>query len=123
MIALHVLPQRFSVCQVTSLSGVDWERPFVFVSKTDEELSLVCESDSVPADATTLEDGFCAMRIEGVLDFSLIGIIAGIAQVLADHAISLFAISTYNTDYVLVKQNLLDEAITHLRAGGYHVER
>ena len=72
--------------------------------KTDEEKSLVCLTEDVPDNTIEREDGWKAFRIEGILDFSLIGILSQISALLAENEIGIFAISTYNTDYILVKE-------------------
>ena len=101
----------FSVCRISGIDGVDFARGFVFLAKTDEELSLVCESAYVPEGALAVEPGWRAFRVEGVLDFGLVGIIAGITGALAGAGISVFVVSTYNTDYVLVKSRDFDRAM------------
>ncbi|MDO5720039.1 MAG: ACT domain-containing protein, partial [Actinomycetaceae bacterium] len=110
-LTLKVLPEELTVCQVKSLEDIDLEASIYFIGKTDEELSLVCSTDSVPEDSLNREDGWRAFRFEGVLDFSLTGILAPIAQLMAEHAIGIFAVSTFNTDYVLVKRQDLERAI------------
>ena len=115
---LQVLPQAFTVCQISDQSGVDFSRAFVFVSKTDEELSLVCETQCVPANTLAREDGWRALRVSGVLEFSLVGILASLSGVLAQAGISIFAVSTFDTDYVLVKGHAFDQAKRALRESG-----
>ncbi len=78
-------------------------------------------TDKVPADTIEREDGWKAFKIEGVLDFSLVGILAKIAQLLADADISIFAVSTYNTDYILVKTEKQAAASAILTTNGYVV--
>lgn len=94
---------------------------FVIYMKTDEEKSMVCPVSEVPANAIKCDDGWRAFRIQGVLDFSLIGILAKIASVLADNGISIFAVSTYNTDYVMVKKENFQDALEVLAAAGYEI--
>ena len=118
---LKCLPQAFSVCQVSDLSGVDFTRGFIFVAKTDEELSLVCEAAFVPPAALNREDGWRAFRVSGVLEFSLVGILAKIAGLLANEGISIFAVSTFNTDYILVKSGSFDHALDALAGAGYAI--
>ncbi|MCQ2429788.1 MAG: ACT domain-containing protein [Clostridia bacterium] len=113
---------QFTVCQVPALDPALLSDPYCFIGKTDEELSLVCLSDRVPTDAQAREDGWRAFRIEGVLDFSLVGILAPIAGALAQAGIGIFAVSTFNTDYVLVKAGQLDHAMDVLEGKGYIVE-
>ena len=118
---LKELPYELTVCKVGSFADIDFDRDFFFVGKTDEELSLVCETSDVPIRTLAREDGWRAFRIEGVLDFSLIGILSKISGVLADSGIGIFAVSTYNTDYILVKDENFDRAVEALVAVGYVV--
>lgn len=111
----------FTVCQVADYSQVAFSQPYVFVGKTDEENSLVCPTEAVPANVTAREDGWRAFRIEGTLDFSLIGILSAINTLLAENRIGIFAISTFNTDYVLTKAENCPRAIEVLAAAGYEI--
>lgn len=120
-VALEILPVRFSVCKVKDLSGFDPETPFCFIGTTDAEKSLVCPTDRVPGHVTARDDGWRAFRIRGQLDFSLIGILSGISSVLAAAKIGIFAVSTFDTDYILVKERDLEEAETELLLAGYPV--
>ena len=86
-----------------------------------EENSLVCITGQVPANAAKHNDGWKAFRIQGVLDFSLIGILANIATLLADHAISIFTVSTYNTDYAFIKSDNYLRGLGILQAAGYTI--
>lgn len=115
------LKLNFSVCQVADFSGINWGSPYCFTGKTEEENSLVCITEDVPANTIAREDGWNAFRIQGVLDFSLIGILAGIATLLAENGISIFAISTFNTDYLLVKANHFEKAADVLASAGYTI--
>ena len=92
-----------------------------FIGKTDEELSLVCITENTPSKTIERDDGWRGFRIQGTLDFSLVGILAKISGILADHKISIFAVSTYNTDYVLVKEENFDRALSILEAEGYSI--
>ncbi len=94
----------FSVCKVKDYSKVNLDAEFCFTGKTDEEKSLVCLTEDVPNNTIEREDGWKAFRIEEILDFSLIGILSKISALLAENKIGIFAISTYNTDYILVKE-------------------
>ena len=114
--------QEFSVCQVEDYSLVNLDSEYSFIGKTDEEKSLVCITSEVPQNVIQRDDGWKAFRIQGVLDFSLIGILAKIATVLADNGISIFAVSTYNTDYVLIKKENYEKGLEVLRASGYEVD-
>lgn len=113
--------QDFSVCQVKDYSLTNLDSEYSFIGKTDEEKSLVCITSEVPENIIQREDGWKAFRIQGVLDFSLIGILAKIATVLADNGISIFAVSTYNTDYVLIKKENYPKALEVLRSTGYNI--
>ena len=121
-ITLQPLAPRFAICKVPDYSGADLSAPFCFTGATDEELSLVCPEEHVPDNALVRDDGWRAFRIIGQLDFSLTGILAGIAKVLADERIGIFAVSTFNTDYVLTKEENFDKALRALKAAGYEVK-
>ena len=118
---LKILPQPFSVCKLADASGVDFGREFCFLGKTDEELSLVCETEAVPRNVLEREDGWRAFRICGTLDFSLIGILAKIFAILAGNGIGIFAVSTYNTDYILTKEENFSRALDALQNAGYEI--
>lgn len=118
-ILIEPLSHSFAVCKVADYSLVDYSAEFCFPQKTDEENSLVCLSDQVPANTTAVQDGWRAFRIKGQMDFSLIGILSGIATVLAGKAISIFALSTFNTYYILVQEADFVKAIEVLRNAGF----
>ena len=118
---LKRIHQDFSVCQVEDYSLVNFESQYCFIGKTDEEKSLVCTTSEVPSNAIRRDDGCKAFRIQGVLDFSLIGILSKIAAILADSAIPIFAVSTYNTDYVLMKSEDYQRGLKALEAAGYRI--
>ena len=113
--------QNFSVCQVKDYSLTNLDSEYCFIGKTDEEKSLVCITSEVPENTIQRDDGWKDFRIQGVLDFSLIGILAKIATVLADNGISIFAVSTYNTDYVLIKKENYQKALDILQTTGYKI--
>jgi len=119
---LEILSGDFSVCKVEDYSGVKLDAPFCFTGKTDEERSLVCLTEDVPTNTTAREDGWKGFRIQGELDFSLIGILSKIATILAESGVSIFALSTYNTDYVLVKKEQFTKAIRLLLDAGYEMD-
>ena len=121
MMEIKMIDHNFSVCQVEDYSLVNLNSEYSFIGKTDEEKSLVCITDEVPANVIQRDDGWKAFRIQGVLDFSLIGILAKIAAALADNGISIFAVSTYNTDYVLMKKENYQKALDVLKALGYMI--
>lgn len=103
-IKIKAIGGDFSVCKVKDYSKVNLDAEFCFKGKTDEEKSLVCLTEDGPDNTIEREDGWKAFRIEGILDFSLIGILSQISALLAENEIGIFAISTYNTDYILVKE-------------------
>jgi uncharacterized protein len=119
---LKILDCEFSVCKIGGTEEIPFEDEFVFVGKTEEELSLVCSTASVPKTCIAREDGWKGFRVEGTLDFSLIGILAKLTGILAEHKISVFAVSTFNTDYVLVKSEQLEQAVQALETGGYRFD-
>ena len=121
MMGIKKIDHNFSVCQVEDYSLVNLNSEYSFIGKTDEEKSLVCITDEVPANVIQQDDGWKAFRIQGVLNFSLIGILAKIAAALADNGISIFAVSTYNTDYVLMKKENYQKALDVLKALGYMI--
>ena len=119
---LKTLNQDFSVCKVTDYSLVNLDAEYTFLGRTDEEHSLVCPTSQVPSNTMERDDGWNGFRIQGVLDFSLVGILAKIAGILAEHKISIFAVSTYNTDYVFLKKENYQKALEILSGAGYEVE-
>ena len=118
---LKKLPYDLTVCKVESMKDIDTNAEFFFIGKTDEELSLVCRTEDVPANTAARDDGWRGFRIQGVLDFSLIGILSKLSGILADNKIGIFAVSTYNTDYILVKAENFERAMEVLEAAGYTV--
>ncbi len=113
--------QEFSVCQVEDYSFVNLDSEYSFIGKTDEEKSLVCITSEVPPNVIQRDDGWKALRIQGVLDFSLIGILSKIATVLANNNIPIFSLSTYNTDYLLIKKENHEKAVKVLENTGYKI--
>ncbi|MCI8648349.1 MAG: ACT domain-containing protein [Firmicutes bacterium] len=111
----------FSVCKLTDYSLVNLDAEYTFTGKTDEENSLVCPTENVPPNARERDDGWKAFRIQGILDFSLIGILSKISGLLADNEIGIFAVSTFNTDYILTKKENYQKALEVLSHAGYHI--
>lgn len=116
---LELLPMPFAVCKLQDMAQIDWNTPFGFAAKTDGECAWVCPQENVPAHCVAVEPGWCALRVAGTLDFSLIGILAQITSALAAAGVGLFALSTYDTDYVLVKQVDWPRARQALCAAGH----
>ena len=114
-LGISVLEERLSVCKYEEIPHEVMGEGFFFIARTTEEVSVVCESGAVPDGAINREDGWRALKVEGPLDFELVGILAKISSALANAGVPLFAMSTFDTDYVLVKENNLDTAMTALR--------
>ena len=121
-VVLEPLDVLLSVCKVEDYSQINLSQQFCFTGVTDEEISLVCPTDIVPGNTTDRDDGWRAFRIVGTLDFGLIGILARISTILASNEIGLFAISTYNTDYILIKEDNYEKALNVLKNSGYIVK-
>ena len=120
---IKILETDFTVCRLEDLTQVDFSDEFCFLGKTDEELSLVCSTACVPSNTTEREDGWKAFRIQGMLDFSLIGILSRISALLAGCGIGIFAVSTYNTDYILTRADQVEAAVKALEDDGYEIIR
>ncbi|HYH80367.1 MAG TPA: ACT domain-containing protein [Longimicrobium sp.] len=123
-LTLTLLGETFAVCRLDAETVVPhwaWMGEIACVTRTRDELSIVCRADLVPADVRR-EGGWRCLKVKGPLDFALTGVFARIAQPLADAGISLFAVMTYDTDYVMVKQERLREAAAALMAAGHAVE-
>lgn len=121
MIEIKIINQDFSICKVEDLSQIDYSDEFCFISKTDEELSLVCSTKLVPENAVKCDNGWKGFRIQGILDFSLIGILSKIATLLAKNNIGIFTVSTYNTDYIFTKEENFEKAINVLENNEYKI--
>jgi hypothetical protein len=116
----ELLNKRLAVCLLTEPALPDSE--FVSLTVSGGEISLVCEEEKVPK-GCKMEPGWRALKIKGPLDFSLVGILADIAAVLAQAKVSIFAVSTFETDYVLVKEDSLKRALQALEAEGHSIGR
>ena len=121
---LRLLPERCAVCRLDPDAAVpDWaaQGSLWSISRTGRELSIVCGEAAVPGDVLA-ERGWRVLEVAGPLDFALTGILAALAVPLAAAGISIFALSTYDTDYVLVRQAQLAAAITALRRAGMQID-
>ena len=118
---LKKLEYDLTVCKVAAITDIDMTADFFFIGKTDEEMSLVCKTNDVPKNTTERDDGWKGFRIQGVLDFSLIGILSKLSGILAENHIGIFAVSTFNTDYILVKAENFEKALSVLSAEGYTI--
>ncbi len=125
MLELIVLPERLAICRLPA--GCPLPAWFVggtlsSVTSSADETSIVCAANIVPPDIT-VESGWRAIKVVGPLDFGLTGILCSIAQPLAEAEVSIFALSTYDTDYVLVKESALTTAIAALSSFGHRIEQ
>ena len=121
LLVLNKLERLLTVCKVKNIDDIDLSKEFYFIGKTDEEISLVCETNDVPENTIEREDGWRGFRIQGILDFSLIGILSKLSGILADNKIEIFAVSTFNTDYILVKDADFEKSLAVLLNAGYTV--
>ena len=121
---LSLLPGKFSVCRLpvaAELPAWIFQENLFAVVRTEDELSMVCLQESVPASVVS-EAGWRRLKVHGPLDFSLVGILASIVAPLAEAGVSIFAISTYDTDYVLIKEEQLETAFRALIQAGFKVK-
>jgi len=124
-LTLSILPGRYAICRLGAGEAVpDWAGPapgagrFVSITRTGDELSIVCAEAAVP-DLIRCDRGWRVLAVEGPLDFSLTGVLAALTAPLAEARIAVFALSTFDTDYLLVKDDRLAQAVDALaRAGG-----
>jgi hypothetical protein len=120
-ISMRLLSDVYGVCRMDKNDPIpEWieDSRFYSVTKTMEELSVVCPQNRIP-DHIKCEKGWRILKVEGTLEFSLIGILSFISTVLANNGISIFAISTYDTDYILIKEKDTDKVISVLTSENY----
>jgi len=126
-LSLTVLDETLAVCRLAAEARPpDWAARgrFWSMTRTAGELSLVCEQSLIPGDcdqSIRIEPGWRAFEVAGPLDFGLTGILASLAQPLARAGISIFSLSTFETDYLLVKETDLGRAVEVLRRAGHQV--
>ena len=118
---IEKIDDEFSICKVEDYSQVNLNSKYCFIGITEEEKSLVCPAREIPGNVTERDDGWKAFRIQGILDFSLVGILSNLTAVLAENNIGIFAVSTYNTDYILTKKENYDRALELLSSCGYEI--
>jgi hypothetical protein len=120
-LAFSVLPEILAVCRLPSDAEVPaWAigENFLALVRTEDELSIVCPQTNVPGEVKSERD-WRALKVEGPLDFSLVGVLAQLAGVLAEAGVSIFALSTFDTDYILVKKKQIEIAVRALEMAGY----
>ncbi len=121
---LTLVPEPLAVCRLApEADGAPWmwTGPLASVTRTEAELSVVCAEASVPPEAELVERGWRALCVDGPLDFALTGVLARLAAPLAEADVPIFVVSTFNTDWLLVKGDRLRDALAALRARGHHV--
>lgn len=120
---LTAIKDNITVCKVSDISEIDMTKDFFFLAKTNDEISLVCKTEQAPVNCISREDGWKGFYIDGMLDFSMVGVLAKISTILADNGISIFSMSTYNTDYILVKEHKWGKAMSVLMKAGYKLKQ
>lgn len=124
-LTLKLLETPFTIHRLSKQSDIPsqvFSAPIYFISKTDDELSIVIPQD-IQIESEREENDWRALMVLGPLDFSLTGILSNIANVLADEKISIFAISTFDTDYILVKEDKLINAMSALNKNHYQIKQ
>ena len=122
-LTLSRLPELLTICKLDTRHKIpDWaiQGEFWAITRTADELSIVCRQSDVPQ-AVSQEPDWRGLKVEGPLEFSLTGILAGLATPLANAGISIFAVSTFDTDYLLVKADRLAQAVLVLQTAGYRI--
>lgn len=122
-LTLSILPDTFAICRLDPHAPIpSWvtNSDFVSITRTHDELSIVCKQIDAPSEIRCEPDWRC-LKVNGTLDFSLTGILASLAAPLAEAHIPLFAVSTFDTDYLLVKEIHRDQAVDILRHAGHQI--
>jgi hypothetical protein len=122
-LALELLPDRLAICRLDpEQADFDWDpgAGLLSVTFTDDEVSVVCDEAVAPADAE-VSRGWRCLRVEGPLDLGMVGVLAALAGALASAGVSVFALSTFDTDHLLVRDAQLEQAIASLRSAGHAV--
>lgn len=122
-LTLRLLKDKYGVCRLNKddkIPSLALKGEFFSITKTDDELSIVCLEENIQGNIKC-EKEWRILKILGPLDFSLIGILSKVSIVLAENRISIFAVSTYDTDYIMVKENDVDNAIKVLYDKGYDI--
>jgi hypothetical protein len=123
ILTMKLLEGKYGVCRLDkSALFPEWANnsDFISITRTSDELSIVCSQDNIPGEVKCERD-WGILKIEGPLDFSLVGILASISAILAKAGVSIFAVSTFDTDYILVKNRDISCAVKALGEEGYEV--
>ncbi|WP_166243150.1 ACT domain-containing protein [Paenibacillus turpanensis] len=125
---LSLLKENYAIVKLQAGEAIpSWASEFdgglLSITYTSDELSIVCNEDKVPIGMKNIEKTWNCLKIEGVLDFSLTGILQLLLRPLAEHKISIFAISTFNTDYLLIKSENIEKAIEVLINEGHEINK
>ncbi len=118
---IKLIEQEFVISKVENLNEINVHDEFCFISKTDEEISLICTTRYVPNTCIDSQRGYRAIRFEGILNFNEVGIIARITSLLALNEISVITVGTFNTDYIFIKNAKLGKALDILKANNYNI--
>lgn len=125
ILSLSTMEKRLAACRYDPGSEIPawaWQADFCSVTRTADELSIICDEDKVPPDVKCARD-WRALKLEGPFDFALVGILSSILQPLAKEGISVLAVGTYETDYVLVRAGQYERAIATLISAGHRIKR
>jgi hypothetical protein len=123
-IALSVLEGRFAICRLSPRSNFpDWtlNESFFSITRTSEELSIVCPEERVP-EGERCERGWLCLKVQGPLDFSMTGVMASLATPLGDAEVSILPIATFDTDYLLIRENDFEKAVQALIGAGHSIQ-
>jgi len=123
-LSLSLLPPKYAVCQLHPDKHIPYWAllgDFVSLTRTPEELSIVCQQDNVPENVEA-ERGWRCVQVQGAFDFSISGVNASLAVPLANAEISVLAIATYATDYLLIKEENVERALLVLKQAGHSID-
>lgn len=124
-LSLSLLPHKYAVCQFHPDKHIPYWAlmgDFVSLTRTNEELSIICQQSNVPAEVEA-ERGWCCIQVQGAFDFSVVGVHASLAIPLAEANISVLSVATYATDYLLVKEENVERALQVLEQAGHVIKR
>lgn len=117
---LKILKETYTICSIGKESNIpDWvnQSKFYSITKTNDELSILCVQENIPSNVKC-EKNWKIIQIDSILDFYMVGVISELSTLLAEDNISIFVISTFNTDYICIKEDVLEKAIQILKNAG-----